>query len=155
MFEGTVFNMWVGNICTGTIRQFCKGCAQILAFNLNFVRERCKMEWNLIICAIASWCSSYNCWGEKQNTLVKVWVSLSFRGTLVFTGCHVTAFLPLVFVIWEFFFLSAVLRFKVSKDSILLRESSLHHKLTFGKCLPTSTAPLQVIVPLSGEKRKP
>lgn len=55
MFEGTVFNMRVGNICTGTIQPLCKGCAQILAFNLNSVRERerCKMEGNVIIYSVA------------------------------------------------------------------------------------------------------
>jgi len=159
VFEGTVFDMWVGNICTGTIQPLRKGCARILAFNLNSVRERerCKMEGSVIIYAVALWYSSYNRWGEKQNTLLKLWVSLSFRGTLVFTGSHFTAFLPLVFVIWDFFFfLSAVPRFKVSRTkSCWERESSLHHKLTFGKCLPPSTTPLQATLPLPGEKRKP
>lgn len=62
------------------------------------------MEGNVIIYAVALWYSSYNRWGEKQNTLLKLWVSLSFRGTLVFTDSHFTAFLPLVFVIRDFFF---------------------------------------------------
>lgn len=77
------------------------------------------MEGNVIIYAVALRYSSYNRRGEKQNTLLKLWVSLSFRGTLVFTGSHFTAFLPLVFVIWDFFFffLSTVLRFKVSRET--------------------------------------